>query len=132
MNKNHIILLLILTFGLKSCDNLTQKEFFDKIVFDEYHSNYNGIITAKYIDKNNRGRPMIVIEEKIFGKKYKDLVFQSSDFFDFMKVGDTITKKNKSLLVNLKRKNLDTIIKLDFGDWKGHKFYFENQYLSQD
>ena len=125
--------MLLLAIGLNSCDNLTQKEFFDKIVYDEYHSNYDGIVTEKYIDKQNHARPIIVIRHHIFGDKRKDFVFQSSKIFDFIRVGDTITKKNKSLLINLKRKNFDTIIKLDFETIKGkEKYYSENKYLMKD
>lgn len=124
------ILLFFLTVGLFSCNDMTQKEFFDKRVYDEYHSNYEGIVTEKYIDKQNHARPIIIIQHKIFGDNKKDFVFQSSEFFDFIKVGDTLAKKSESLKISLKRKNLDTIIKLDFGNIKGNrKYYSENKYL---
>ena len=100
-----MILLFFLTVGLSSCDNLTQKEFFDKMVYKEYKSNYNGIVTEKYIDKHNHARPIIIIRHQIFGDKKKDFVFQSSKLFDFIKIGDTITKEIESLSINLKRKN---------------------------
>ncbi|WP_428741130.1 hypothetical protein [Tenacibaculum sp.] len=120
-----------MTIGLNSCDNLTQKEFFDKIVYDEYHSNYEGIVTNKYIDKHNHARPIIIIRHQIFGDKEMDFFFQSSKLFDIINIGDTITKENKSLSINLKRKNLDTIIKLDFDNIKGkEKYYSENKYLT--
>ena len=133
LTNRYIILFLLLTVGLNSCDNLTQKEFFDKIVYDEYHSSYEGIVTEKYIDKQNHARPIIIIQHQIFGDKKKDLVFQSSKLFDFIKIGDTITKENESLLIKLKRKNLDTIIKLDFDNIKGkEKYYSENKYLNEN
>lgn len=132
MTNRLFILLFFLTVGLYSCDNLTQKEFFDKIVYDEYHSNYEGIVTEKYIDKQNHAKPIIIIRHKIFGNNKKDFVFQSSRLFDFIKIGDTLTKKTESLKINLKRKNLDTIIKLDFDNIKGKdKYYSENQYITQ-
>ncbi len=120
----------VLGFGLNSCDNLTQKEFFDKIVYDEYYSKYDGLVVKKYIDKQNHARPIIIIRNQIFGDDKKDFVFQSSELFDFIKVGDTISKSRESLLLNIKRRNLDTIIKLDFGNIKGkEKYYSENEYL---
>src|SRR5690606_10954462 len=97
MSNRYIILSFFQSLGLNACDNRTQKKFFDKIVYDTYHSNYEGIITHKYIDKYNHARPVVVIEEQIFGKKQMDFMFESSDLFDFFKVGDTIIKKNKSL-----------------------------------
>ena len=133
LTKRYIVLLLLLTVELNSCDNLNEKEFFDKIVHDEYHSSYEGIVTEKYIDKQNHGRPIIIIRHQVFGVKKKDLVFQSSNLFDFIKIGDTITKEYKSLLLNLKRKNLDTLIKLDFDNIKGkEKYYSENKYLNEN
>lgn len=123
---------ILLINGLNSCDNQTQIEFFDKIVYDEYHSNYDGIVTEKYIDKQNHARPIVIIRHQIFGNKKKDFVFQSSEFFDFIKIGDTLTKKKESLLINLKRENLDTIIKLDFDKVKGkEKYYLENKYIME-
>jgi hypothetical protein len=132
MNK-HTILFFILTIGLNSCGNQTQKEFFNRIVYSQYHSNYEGVITDKYIDKYDHGRRIIVIEEKIFGENKKDFSFLSSELFRFIKIGDTIIKKNKSLSINIIRKNIVTNIKLDFREIKGYKkFHSENQYLSQD
>ncbi len=133
LTNRYIILLFFLTVGLSSCDNLTQKEFFDKMVYKEYQSNYDGIVTEKYIDKHNHARPIIIIRHQIFGDKKKDFVFQSSKLFDFIKIGDTITKEIESLSINLKRKNLDTIIKLDFDNIKGKgKYYSENKYLTEN
>ena len=132
MTNRPFILLFLLTIGLYSCDNLTQKEFFDKIVYDEYHSNYEGIVTEKYIDKLNHARPIIIIRHKIFGDNKKDFVFHSSGLFDFIKIGDTLTKKTESLKINLKRKNLDTIIRLNFDNIKGkEKYYSENKYITE-
>jgi len=133
LTNRYLILFFLLSIGLNSCDNLTQKEFFDKIVYDEYHSNYEGIVTDKYIDKQNHARPIIIIQHQIFGDTKKDFVFQSSELFDFIKIGDTITKKNGSLKFNLKRKNLDTIIKLDFDNVKKkEKYYSENKYIMEN
>ncbi|WP_308993993.1 hypothetical protein QLS71_015295 [Mariniflexile litorale] len=133
MTNRLFILLFLLTVGLYSCDNLTQKEFFDKIVYDEYHSNYEGIVTEKYIDKQNHARPIIIIRHEIFGDNKKDFLFQNPELFDYIQIGDTITKKNESLKMNLKRKNLDTIIKLDFDNVKGkEKYYSENKYIMEN
>ncbi|MCX7552104.1 MULTISPECIES: hypothetical protein [Flavobacteriaceae] len=132
MNNKLAFLLILLTFGLNSCDNLTPKESFDKVVYDEYHYKYEGIIIDKYIDKQNHATPIIIIRNEIFGDYKKDFIFQSSDFFDFFKVGDTISKKRKSLLINIKRKDLDTLMKLDFGKFKrNEKYYSENKYINE-
>ncbi|MCK0115361.1 hypothetical protein [Gelidibacter sp. F63206] len=133
LTNRHIILFFPLLVGLNSCDNLTQKELFDKVVYDEYHSNYDGIVLEKYIDKENHARPIIIIRHPIFGDDKKDFIFQSSALFEFIKIGDTLTKKTESLKINLKRKNLDTIIKLDFDNIKGkEKYYSENKYITEN
>ncbi|WP_158657130.1 hypothetical protein [Maribacter cobaltidurans] len=133
MNIKIIALFSIIFFGLISCDTSTQKEFFDKMVHDEYHSKYDGLVIKKYIDKQNRGRPIIIIRNEIFGNNKKDFVFQSNGIFDFIQVGDSISKAKESLILRIKRTNMDTVIKLDFGKIKGsEKYASENQYLKMN
>lgn len=130
MRIKFISLITIIISGLISCENSNQKEFFDKIVYDEYYSKYQGLVIKKYIDKQNRGRPIIVVRNENFGNEKKDFVFQSTRIFDFIEVGDTISKNRESLFVTIKRTDLDTVIKLDFGNIKGkEKYYSENEYL---
>ncbi|ASV30727.1 hypothetical protein CJ263_11145 [Maribacter cobaltidurans] len=103
------------------------------MVHDEYHSKYDGLVIKKYIDKQNRGRPIIIIRNEIFGNNKKDFVFQSNGIFDFIQVGDSISKAKESLILRIKRTNMDTVIKLDFGKIKGsEKYASENQYLKMN
>ncbi|MEK6155681.1 hypothetical protein WIW50_20645 [Flavobacteriaceae bacterium 3-367] len=124
---------IIFFFIIIACDNRTQKEKFDKHVYDEYHSKYNGIVIAKYIDNNDHNRHIIKIEHEVFGINRKDLTFQSLQLFDFIQVGDTLLKDNQSIKLNIKRMNLDTVIPLDFGNVKGKNlYYWENQYVKRE
>ena len=112
---------------------MSQKEFFDKMVYDAYYSNYEGIVTDKYIDRQDHSRSIIIIRHPIFGDIKRDFSFQSDQIFNFIKIGDSITKKNESLLIKLKRSHLDTIIKLDFGNLKGvKKYYAKNSYVNEN
>ncbi len=107
-----------------ACDNRTQKEKFDKYVYDEYHSMYNGIVTVKYIDSKDHNRHIIKIKNEIFGTNKKDFTFQSLQLFDFIQIGDTLSKDNESIKLHIKRTALDTVIPLDFGNVKGKDLYY--------
>lgn len=118
---------------LIGCDTRSQKEKFDKLVHDEYHSKYGGVVVTKYIDDNDHNRRIIEITHKTFGIRKKDLTFQSLELFDFIKVGDTLEKDIKSIKLRIRRMHLDTLIPLDFGNVKGNKlYYWENQYVKQE
>ncbi|WP_298475868.1 hypothetical protein [uncultured Maribacter sp.] len=124
---------IVFILTLLACDNRSPKEKFDKFVFDEYHSKYDGIVVEKYFDKKDHNRHIIQIEHKTFGINKKDFTFQSLQLFDFIKVGDTLLKDNKSIKLRIKRINLDTVIPLDFGNVKGvDLYYWENQYVKQE
>jgi hypothetical protein len=128
--KSKVSIAIIFIFAMTACDNMTQKEFFDKVVNDEYHAKYSGIVIDKYIDEGNHLRRIVELKHDIFGIDKRDFTFQSLDFFDFIKVGDTLIKDSKSVKVEIKRMDLDTIIYLDFGNLKGHEIYKrENPYL---
>ncbi len=124
---------IIFIFAMTACDNITQKEFFDKVVYDEYHARYSGIVVDKYIDEGNHLRRIVELKHNVFGINKKDFTFQSLEFFDFIKVGDTLIKDSKTVKLGIKRMDLDTIISLDFGNLKGHDIYNrENPFLVEE
>jgi len=123
-------IILLGTFG---CDSTTDKEYFDKIVYDDFHTKYDGIVVDKYISKYDHGRHVIELKNEIFGVDKIDFSFQSLELFNQIKIGDTILKERKSISLKIKRKNLDTIVDLDFGKLKGsNKYYYENPYLTKE
>jgi hypothetical protein len=132
MNQR-ITILLILIFGILACDILSEKEYFDKIVYDSYHTKYDGILIEKFIDKNHGSRPIFVLQNEFSDNHRVDFVFQSKKLYDFLKIGDTVFKNRKSISINIKRKGLDTLVNLDFRNLKNHEIYSrENKYLSTD
>lgn len=123
---------VIILFGAIACDTMSQKEYFDKIVYDDFHAKYDGIVVDKYIAKDEQNRCIIELENEIFGIDKIDFSFQSLDLFDQIKVGDIIIKERKSIKLKIKRKNSDTIMSLDFRNVKGsNKYYYENPYLTK-
>ena len=128
-----LLFFIVFIFLFIACDNRTQKEKFDKYVYDEYYSKYSGIVMDKYIDGNDHNRHIIKIKNEIFGTNKKDLTFQSLQLFNFIQVGDTLLKDNKSIKLQIKRTDLDRVIPLDFGNVKGRGlYYWENQYVKQE
>lgn len=131
---NHKILLIFFSlFGFYSCERFSQKEYFDRIVYDAFHMRYDGVVVNKYFDKNNHNSRILVIENKIFGIESTDFTLLNPDVFDFIKIGDTLFKARKSLELNINRKGLDTIINIHFKNIKGYQeYYLENPYLSAE
>jgi hypothetical protein len=126
---NKIYIIIILLVFCNGCERFTQEDRFNKIVYDEYHWQYHGIIVEKYIDKNDHNRHIIILENND-GRDRRDYTFQSLRLFDFLAVGDSIVKERKSINLNIRRGKLDTIIQLDFGNLKGSEIYsLENSYL---
>jgi len=127
------LLLIFFIFVLTARENTTQKDFFDKVVYSEYHAKYSGVIINKYIDEGNHLRRIIELKHNVFGVNKRDFTFQSLEFFDLLKVGDTLDKDSKSVKVEIKRMELDTVIYLDFGNLKDHEIYRrENSYLAEE
>jgi hypothetical protein len=132
MNLRFLISVLLL-FGILGCDSMTTKEQLDKIVYDVYHTEYDGIVVNKYIDEHQHYERIIKLKHEIFGINKIYFRSHSNLIFNQIKIGDTILKERKSLFLQIKRKDFEKIIKLDFDSFKRYeKIYRENQYLSQD
>lgn len=121
--------IILLLLGIISCERFSQEKYYNKIVHDAYHRRYDGFVIQQYIDKNH-ARPTIALET-MFGRDEIDLVFHSDAIFEFIQLGDTLFKERKTLSIDIKRKDFDTIINLDFKNIKGHEIYSKsNPYIS--
>ena len=111
--------LIFLIFFLKP---LSQRDFYDQVVNSVLQEEYIGSVIDKYIDKNEHNFKKLVIDQN---GQHKTILlnFESIQLFDFIKVGDTLVKKKNLLQLEIKRKNLDTIIPLKFENVKGHEKY---------
>lgn len=74
---------------------------------------FSGIITDKFIDKNEHNYKKIII-----GKNNTQRVVlfdtETNDIFDFFMINDSVVKKKGSLEIRVMRKDLDTTLQIDF------------------
>tara|TARA_R110000868_G_scaffold81480_2_gene230625 strand:+ start:1084 stop:1335 length:252 start_codon:yes stop_codon:yes gene_type:complete len=83
------------------------------------------------MDEKDHNRHIIILKNND-GRDRRDFTFQSLNLFNFLKVGDSISKERKSIDLVIKRHELDTVIPLDFGNIKGWEIYsLDNPYISK-
>lgn len=87
-----------------------------KYVVKSYRDkSFSGIVKNKYIDENDHKWKKIILNNKITGKDDVVLMnWETGGVFDYVQIGDTLCKKEGSLHILLKRKNLDTLIEMKF------------------
>ncbi|MEM9078707.1 MAG: hypothetical protein AAGC43_16825 [Bacteroidota bacterium] len=128
-----LFFLIVFLFPSLACDNSTPKESFDKRVYDEYHSKYGGIVVARYVDTTNHNYRVLKIRQELFGIKKKYFDNHSERLFNFIQVGDSLFKDMESTKLRIKRRDLDTVIPLDFervNEWYLH--YWDNEYVKKE
>jgi len=80
---------------------------------------YSGTIIEKFIDKNQHNYHKIIIDENIgleksIGIRTLTFDFEISGVYDYLKIGDSITKTNINHNLKIKRNNKDTIWNMKF------------------
>ncbi|NVN18056.1 hypothetical protein GUA46_06870 [Muricauda sp. HICW] len=115
-----LIIWVVVTINLFNREVVSQEKFFDQAVKQVYKENFHGLVTKKYIDKNNRGRKKIVLDH---GAEEVDLVYEKSELYDFIRLNDSIEKKKNTLYLRIKRNDKDTLIILKFENVKGYSNY---------
>lgn len=119
-----LILTIIILIGIVNViwffkkTQISKEEFFNTAVSNSYKESYHGIVLEKYYDKYNHGRDVIVIENNGIKTKF-DFVYQKKELYDFININDTLTKTVNTNFIRIKRKDLDTIIPLEFEMLKG-------------
>jgi hypothetical protein len=85
----------------------------DEIKDSYLKESYNGEVIDKYIDEDQHNYHKIILNEE--GNQRTILMdWEKGGLFNIVQVGDTLQKKSDKLEVRLKRKNIDTIIKMLF------------------
>lgn len=83
----------------------------------EYYRNdvYSGVVIKKFIDRQKHDYRTIIIEQE---NKEHTVIFSfvMGGLYEFIEVGDTLSKKSGTLDLRLKRKDLDTLIKMQIFD----------------
>ncbi len=128
LNKVHFIAISFIIWFVGifffNYDNMvTPKE---KFLLDYVHSvcesSFSGIVTNKLIDKKDHSEKKITID-KNGKKKIIMLTLQQNDLFNYISIGDTISKKKNSLLLILRNKTTDTILKFKFENVKHYNTF---------
>jgi hypothetical protein len=86
------------------CDSFIEKEKLEK---------YSGIITEKYIDQNDHNHQKVILD-KNSGTDVIILNWETSGLYEYLKVGDSITKNSGTLELKIRRNYSDTIYNLSF------------------
>ena len=77
---------------------------------------YDYLIINKYIDSSEHSDPTLVLQDnKGYQFKNVDLIFDKTDLFDFLSIGDSIKKKKGADLIRVVNSQIDTTLKVDFG-----------------
>ncbi len=108
-----VIFFLIYLFYIKVL------ELNDKKVNDVYReAQYSGYVIKKYIDSTQHNFKTIVLKEK---KDVSSILFdfEIGGFYEFVQVGDSISKQSGALKIYLKRKDFDTIVNIQIYDGNG-------------
>ncbi len=123
IKKNKIVLIIIAVclfisaFFLR-CRSKTQEDFYNESVAEVLAEAYNGIVVSKYYDKFNHGTNKVIISNN-GDEKELNFVYEKPDLYNFIKIEDTLIKEKNLLFLQIKRKNLDTVIELKFENIKG-------------
>ena len=85
-----------------------------KEIIDLYREeSYSGKVLDRYIDTDQHNYHKIILEENN-NERIILMDWEIGGLFNFVQKGDTLHKESGSLDVNLKRKDLDTIITMKF------------------
>ena len=83
------------------------------LIENEKSDQYSGIVTDKYIDQDQHMYEKVVLNTDL-GTEVVLTDWETSGFYDFLKIGDSISKNPNSLEVKIWRNNRDTIYNLKF------------------
>ncbi|WP_282032689.1 hypothetical protein [Winogradskyella eximia] len=124
-----ILIGIINTIWFFTKNDISQEDFFNKAVSDSYNESYDGIVKRKFYLKEG-GRNVFILEKNGITMQL-DYVYENPNLYEFIKVGDTLIKRNGTNSVIIKRSELDTTIYLKFENLKGAELYSEkNEHLN--
>ncbi len=98
--------------------DMSQKSFYDHAVENSKNRSYRGVVVKKNYDQNDGGREKIVLASELDGLLEMDFIYEKPNLYEYIKVGDTLEKKKKSLELRILRGNQDTTFILEFKNLK--------------
>lgn len=102
-------------------------DFFISVAHAYYNDNFSGKVSKKYIDWDNHGYKKIVLVNQNETREVR-LDYEWMGLFKFIEVGDSVSKEKNNLDMRLRRKELDTMIRLNFSNIKNSWDYIDFLY----
>lgn len=105
-----VLVSIILPLFYSACSS-GHKENSAMIAYKKHE--YSGVIVNKFIDKEQHLYQKIIINQD----NQEDVIvmnFEAGGLYDFLCIGDSISKTSGSLKVRVVRNDMDTIIKMKF------------------
>ncbi|MGW9685079.1 hypothetical protein [Flagellimonas sp. 2504JD1-5] len=99
-------------------------DFFIKVANTYYNDCFSGVVSKKFIDWEQHGFRKVVLVNQSETREIR-LDYEWSGLFKFIKVGDSVTKEKKTLDMRLRRRELDTMIRLNFSSIKDSWDYID-------
>lgn len=135
MKNSKILLIVILVvvgwiFGLFFLKNKLNEDvglnedLFIKIAHSYFNKDFDGVVTKKFIDWDNHGFRKIVLVNQTETREVR-LDYEWQGLFEFIQVGDSISKEQHNLDMRLRRKGADTMIRLNFSNIKNSWDYID-------
>ncbi|GLB49384.1 DUF6985 domain-containing protein [Neptunitalea lumnitzerae] len=121
-----VSLLLLKYYRSSQKDASTGEGFFNDTVELTYYNEYKGVATKKY-EKDNRTYVDVRFKS---GTMRVSFPYEKQDILSFIKVGDSVIKENKTLVLEVKRKELDTLFYFKFDKLPNYKDHSKsNKYI---
>lgn len=137
LKKEFLIVLVVVIFSIfaitmihllreKLKEDIGENEdFFEKVAKVYYYDNFSGVVVNKYIDSSQHNFKKIVIKNSFNQEREIRLDYEWHRLFHFIEEGDSLSKKEHSLGMRLKRDKMDTLIRLNFSNLKDSEYYIE-------
>lgn len=100
------------------------EDLFIKIAHSYFNKDFDGVVTKKFIDWDNHGFRKIVLVNQTETREVR-LDYEWQGLFEFIQVGDSISKEQHNLDMRLRRKGADTMIRLNFSNIKNSWDYID-------
>lgn len=116
-----IITIVILIFINRDKFFVSDNQYFNSLVDEYVRKEFSGVVKGKYIDEFEHMYKKVIIKTKNGDEYFFILNFERNEFYEFIQIGDSLSKSKNSLELNLTRENLDTTLYFKFDNTKGFK-----------
>ncbi|UII75326.1 hypothetical protein LV716_13825 [Flagellimonas sp. HMM57] len=99
-------------------------DFFIRVANTYYNDSFSGVISKKLVDWEQHGYKKVVLVNQYETREVR-FDYEWAELFKFLKIGDSVTKEKKTLDMRLRRRELDTMIRLNFSNIKDSWDYID-------